>query len=542
MSASNIITATVDLARGVQLHRLGRLFASGDKAAHTISVTVLQDGAAADLSGQTVKGYFIRADDATVTFDGTLSGNVASVTLPNSCYAVAGHFQIIVKALSTNVNTAIYYGDGAVTRSSTDIIVDPDHIVPSLEELLAMLDDMEAATEAANDAADAADTAAGSANSAATSASTAAASATTAASAASAAAQQVTDAIIPDLSDVTTNTLAAGQNASVVIDTDDQGTPHNPKVTFNIPRGADGSGAVSSVDGIQPVSGNVTLPVMQGTDGTSAGAAGKVPAPDSTDAGKFLNADGDWESVPAYQGATSSAAGVAGLVPAAPSADMLKFLRADGTWAEAGGGGGGSAAYIGVTIAVSDWGPLSDADLNKSYGYSATVSGELAGGYFIPQYVFNRDRLRDDIYCKIDGTSIIFATDNQPVGTIGIYGYMLSPGTEYGTVKTYLCIRQEMTPLDITITASEWHTGQSWPGGGYAPLGETSLTCDRVTITSGIAYACADGDDFKPSEYSRSLCKAPLWVYIGTGTIYVATLDNCAPTDSVTIRGLILHQ
>ena len=310
MSASNIITATVDLARGVQLHRLGRLFASGDKAAHTISVTVLQDGAAADLSGQTVKGYFIRADDATVTFDGTLSGNVASVTLPNSCYAVAGHFQIIVKALSTNVNTAIFWGDGAVTRSSTDIIVDPDHIVPSLEELLAMLDDMEAAAEAANDAADAADTAAGSANSAATSASTAAASATTAASAASAAAQQVTDAIIPDLSDVTTNTLAAGQNASVVIDTDDEGTPHNPKVTFNIPRGADGSGAVSSVDGIQPVSGNVTLPVFAGTNGSAAGAAGKVPAPATTDAGKFLKADGTWATPPGSAGVVETVSGV----------------------------------------------------------------------------------------------------------------------------------------------------------------------------------------------------------------------------------------
>ena len=34
-----------------------------------------------------------------------------------------------------------------------------------------------------------------------------------------------------------------------------------------------------------------------GTDGTATGTAGLVPAPATTDAGKFLNADGVWESV-----------------------------------------------------------------------------------------------------------------------------------------------------------------------------------------------------------------------------------------------------
>lgn len=36
-----------------------------------------------------------------------------------------------------------------------------------------------------------------------------------------------------------------------------------------------------------------------GTDGTSAGAAGLVPAPATTDAGKYLKADGTWDSVQA---------------------------------------------------------------------------------------------------------------------------------------------------------------------------------------------------------------------------------------------------
>lgn len=40
----------------------------------------------------------------------------------------------------------------------------------------------------------------------------------------------------------------------------------------------------------------VTYSNFTGTDGTSAGAAGLVPAPATTDAGKFLKADGTWDT------------------------------------------------------------------------------------------------------------------------------------------------------------------------------------------------------------------------------------------------------
>ena len=138
--------------------RLGRLFAANDKAAHTINVRVLDDGKIADLTGQTISAYFIRPDNATVTISGTLTDNVASVTLPSSCYANSGHFSLIIKAVSTNVTTAIFWGDGTITRSTTDTIVDPEYIVPSLEELLAQIAVMEQGTAAANAAAAAANT------------------------------------------------------------------------------------------------------------------------------------------------------------------------------------------------------------------------------------------------------------------------------------------------------------------------------------------------------------------------------------------------
>lgn len=61
---------------------------------------------------------------------------------------------------------------------------------------------------------------------------------------------------------------------------------------------------------VQISSGNVisatdtTYNNFTGTDGTSAGAAGLVPAPATTDAGKFLKADGTWDTAGGGSGPT----------------------------------------------------------------------------------------------------------------------------------------------------------------------------------------------------------------------------------------------
>lgn len=47
-----------------------------------------------------------------------------------------------------------------------------------------------------------------------------------------------------------------------------------------------------------------------GTDGVTAGAIGIVPAPATTDANKFLNSDGAWESLPITYSTTDITAGV----------------------------------------------------------------------------------------------------------------------------------------------------------------------------------------------------------------------------------------
>lgn len=99
---------------------------------------------------------------------------------------------------------------------------------------------------------------------------------------------------------------------------------------------------------------DTTYSDFTGTDGQTAGAAGLVPAPATTDDGKYLNADGSWQAVPTYSaftGATSSVAGAAGLVPAPAAGDDDKYLKGDGTWGTVSSGSPITLFYIDGTLA-----------------------------------------------------------------------------------------------------------------------------------------------------------------------------------------------
>ncbi len=99
----------------------------------------------------------------------------------------------------------------------------------------------------------------------------------------------------------------------------------------------------------------VTIPDMTGADGTVAGTHGLVPAPTATDHTKFLKGDGTWTTIDseAYTGTGAidvtnhvisastmtgtdgTSAGNAGLVPAQATTDAGKFLKANGNWTTA---------------------------------------------------------------------------------------------------------------------------------------------------------------------------------------------------------------
>ncbi|MEG1358385.1 MAG: hypothetical protein RSE23_01850 [Clostridia bacterium] len=188
------IRQRVDLARGYIEPRVlpGALMMQGDKLAHEWQVTVQEDGQAAILTG-TVRGYFQREGDATdsfVTVTGSLVGNVAKVQLKSECYAKPGPLTCVMRLASMDGSTLTTLGVlcANVGRQPIGTVIDPEHIVPDLEVLLAKISACEAATSAASQAENAAKTAATTANQAASAANTAADTAVTTANQAASAA------------------------------------------------------------------------------------------------------------------------------------------------------------------------------------------------------------------------------------------------------------------------------------------------------------------------------------------------------------------
>lgn len=171
---SGEFTRKVDVDADILMTPIRTLYASGDKNAHTFELALYRNKEPLKIDGAGVIGYFIRADGYTVPVDGTASGSVAKVTLSESCYAVIGQFNLIIKATVGSERKAVFWGNGYVTRSQTDAIIDPSHAIPSLDELLAQIAATEAATKAANTAATNANSATKAAQTATTDANTAA--------------------------------------------------------------------------------------------------------------------------------------------------------------------------------------------------------------------------------------------------------------------------------------------------------------------------------------------------------------------------------
>ena len=163
-----------DLTKPLKVQALHGVFFSADNAANLIGVEVYNNGTAASLSGTCI-GYAIRADGGTLTITGTVSGNKASIILPTSAYVIEGPLDIVIKVVSGSVKTTVGACRGYVQRATTDTIIDPGHVIPSLEELLAQIDACEQATDAANAAATNANSKASAANTATTRANNAAA-------------------------------------------------------------------------------------------------------------------------------------------------------------------------------------------------------------------------------------------------------------------------------------------------------------------------------------------------------------------------------
>ncbi len=89
-----IVNQTIKLADRTHKVYLNEPLAYDNALAHSMQVTVFNDEGEEDLSGVGVVGSFMKADGNTVTpINGTVSGNVARVVLPASCYVTPGRFK-----------------------------------------------------------------------------------------------------------------------------------------------------------------------------------------------------------------------------------------------------------------------------------------------------------------------------------------------------------------------------------------------------------------------------------------------------------------
>ena len=127
---------------GGRIHRsfLNHSIGEGDNNANRFGVRLFRNGVPENVSGSCI-GLFIRQDGQTVAIDnGTISGNMAYVTLPQACYVIEGQFCLTIKVVSTNNTITMRIVDGVVSNTTTNEIVDPGTIIPSVAELIAAIE------------------------------------------------------------------------------------------------------------------------------------------------------------------------------------------------------------------------------------------------------------------------------------------------------------------------------------------------------------------------------------------------------------------
>lgn len=124
------------------IHRsfLGRSIGTADSGADHFGVRVFRDGAAVSLSGVSVQGYFrdSHGNNIAITSGNSVSGNVATVVLPQACYNYEGQFVLAIKLVGGGVTGTVRIVDGVVDNTNTGGAVAPTSTVPTYQEVLAL--------------------------------------------------------------------------------------------------------------------------------------------------------------------------------------------------------------------------------------------------------------------------------------------------------------------------------------------------------------------------------------------------------------------
>ncbi len=303
MNASMILSFERDINDPLITFCPATLLARGDQNANIIRLTVMDGNAPADLSGNTAIVLFQRPGDSyVVRCPGSVSGNVISVTLLGDCYLYAGQYYASLRLDADGFTRTMLRLAGQIESNGDGPIIDPTGTIPGYEDIARIYAELEASLERSDAATDSADAAAQNANKKAALANEAAGNANAAADSADEATIRANEAsgsiegLTVEASDVSydqpatatvtdvdghkhiafglrqgvpgavpsiTFTGETGEpNTDVVIT--QSGPPEAPIVNLKIPRGAPGTGDVSTVDGVVSDSGgNVALSAVR---------------------------------------------------------------------------------------------------------------------------------------------------------------------------------------------------------------------------------------------------------------------------------------
>ena len=150
-----IVNQAIKLADRTHKVNMNEPLAYDNALAHSMQVTVYNDDGEEDLSGVGVVGSFMKADGNTVSpINGTVSGNVARVVLPASCYVTPGRFKFTMNLSKDGTTRTALWVEGHVERNVGGTIIDPGTPVGNISTAIA---NANAAATAASEAATAAE-------------------------------------------------------------------------------------------------------------------------------------------------------------------------------------------------------------------------------------------------------------------------------------------------------------------------------------------------------------------------------------------------
>lgn len=297
-----------------------------------------------------------------------------------------------------------------------------------------------------------------------------------------------------------------------------------------------------------------------GTDGMYPGYEGNVPAPKTTDIGKFLASDGTWKYAgfdTDFVGATPTTDGAHGLVPMPLAGEQAKFLRGDGRWAKVKSGDKYRAGD-GITIlsgeVISDTFPfqlLPQAEQVTQYiiyGAPGGVGEYVDGGYriqinasaeghtdrsatvIIPDKLYEGDYVdyQKQVYStyRTNVTSRVSADPNYN-RKWGIYSdgriARKDPGA-YGNAPGVTALFELEPGASYEITA--YYDNDSWK---FEDAMHINLYDADQNVTRTIAQSCTGNTTFTPAptdKYMRFAYREDIWSWTAHGRQSVYQLKD----------------